>query len=116
MRIAKAITVFGFLLGIIGFLIAAFSSDRQLGMSVFLVGFFLLALGIVTLNLLGQPRNKRGIGLRIAACGFGLVALGQLIYFAFATSVPVDTISFAIGSVVMVIGIVIHLVNITRPN
>lgn len=116
MRISAAITGLGFFLGVIGFLVAAFSGNKQLGMNIFFTGFFLLAFGIVALNLLGQPRNKRGIWLRIAAGGFGLVVLGQLIHFAFATSAPVDTISFTVGGAVMVIGIVTHLVNITRSG
>lgn len=107
----------GFAIGIIGFLIAALSDHRSLGIMVFMVGFFIGCIAILTL-IFSVPTEifgrQTGPGIKIAALGFGIAALGQMIEFSFNLNSSIGDVSFGIGSVVMIVGILLAIFKIAR--
>ncbi len=118
MLLAKKIFLgVGFAMGFVGFLIAALSDYRSLGIGVFIVGFFIGCIAIVTL-IFSVPTDifgrKTGPGIKIAALGFGIAALGQLIEFSFQLNSSISDVSFGIGSLVMIVGILSAIFKIAR--
>lgn len=98
----------GFMTAAGGFIVAALSGDRSIGYSIFMLGFFLGAGAAVALTL---TRASAPTGVKIGACGFGVILLGQLVHITF--EVPsVSDASFWIGGIIMLIGGVVHGVRI----
>lgn len=113
----KIVLAIGFAIGIIGFLIAALSEQRSLGITVFLVGFFITCGAIITL-IFSVPTEifgrQTGPGIKIAALGFGIAALGQLIELLFKLEGLFGKVSLGVGLTIMIAGILLAIVNIAR--
>ena len=80
MRIARSVLLVNVMLGVAGFAAAAFLDQRQLGMTMFLVGFFGGAASAVFIALTSGKRELGTLGpsIKIASSGFGLIVLGQI--------------------------------------
>jgi len=116
MRIAHYILITGIILGVIGFVAAALLDKRQLGMAIFLVGFFVGAASAVfiTLTSVSSDFGKLGIAIKIAAGGFGVIVFGQLVGFLFGKDGLIGDIFFFVGIAVMLVGIVISALRMAK--
>jgi hypothetical protein len=115
MRIAH-ILIAGIILGVIGFAAAALLDKRQLGMAIFLVGFFVGAASAVYITLTNASGNfgKLGTAIKIAAGGFGLIVLGQFVGFLLGKDVLIGNIFFFVGIAVMMLGIVVAALRMVK--
>jgi len=116
MKIAKLSAAVGLGLGIVGFLIAVLVGEREFGKSLMLIGFVFIAGGLVVLVFFGQPSGSRGIGLRFAAGGFSVCALGVLINRLVPSIGSAADIVVNIGMVTMLGGILFHLFVLARSK
>jgi len=116
MRIVHYILIAGVILGVIGFAAAALLDKRQLGMAIFLVGFFVGAASAVFIALTSASGDfgKLGTAIKIAAGGFGLVVLGQLVGFLLGKDGLTGNIFFFVGIVVMMIGIAVAALRMAK--
>ena len=116
MRIAHYILIAGVILGVIGFVAAAFLDKRQLGMSIFLVGFFVGAASAVfiTLTSASSDFGKLGTAIKIAAGGFGVIVLGQLLGYLLGRDDLLGNIFFFVGIAVMIVGIVVAALRMAK--
>ncbi len=116
MRIAHYIMLAGVMLGILGFVVAALLDKRQLGMTIFLVGFFAGAASAVFIALTSASSDfgKLGTAIKVAAGGFGVIAFGQLLGFVFDKNGSIGDIFFFIGIAVMMIGIVVSALRMAK--
>ena len=112
MLIAHYILIAGVILGVIGFVAAAFLDKRQLGMSIFLVGFFVGAASAVFIALTSASSDfgKLGTAIKIAAGGFGVIVLGYLL----GRDGLIGNIFFFVGMAVMMVGIVIAVLRMAK--
>lgn len=114
--IKRVLLAAGFLIAITGFLIAALSEYRSLGITIFLVGFFVVSTVIVAQMFFSPIESfgiQAGLGLRIAAVGFAILALSQLFVFLFEYEGVFGTVSFGIGIAVMIVGILLVFFRLT---
>lgn len=116
MRLVKFLTVFGFGIGLIGFLVIAVGGEHSVGKVMFLVGFLFIVLGIVSNVFLGQLGWLRGTGLRIAAAGFLLGALGALTSFVSPSIATIGGKFIDVGFFIMLAGLVFHMVGVVRSK
>jgi hypothetical protein len=116
MKIGKIFLAIGLIIAIVGFLIGAFYGNRELGKSLFLTGFLFVVIGIVSLVYIVQPTGSRGTGMRVAAGGFLVVALGALVNFAATSIKTLGNIAFDFGVVIMIGGIILHLITLVRSK
>lgn len=118
MRIAQYILTVGVMLGVIGFAAAALLDERQLGMTIFLIGFFIGTTSAVftALTSASSDFGNLGTAIKIAAGGFGLVALGQLVGFPLGKDSLIGNIFFLVGVAVMIIGIVVAALRMANFN
>ena len=116
MRIAHYILIAGVILGVIGFVAAAFLDKRQLGMSIFLVGFFVGAASAVFVALTSASSDfgKLGTAIKIAAGGFGVIVLGQLLGYLLGRDGLIGNIFFFVGIAVMMVGIVVAALRMAK--
>ncbi|MCU7957581.1 MAG: hypothetical protein KZQ67_13320, partial [gamma proteobacterium symbiont of Bathyaustriella thionipta] len=75
MILSKKIIIVSFIIAVSGFIHAALSNDRTLGIAIFLTGFF-LACGTAVITVLATSSHtfggKMGVGVKIMVAGFGL--------------------------------------------
>jgi len=116
MRIAHYILIAGVILGIIGFVAAALLDKRQLGMAIFLVGFFVGAASAVFIALTSASSDfgKLGTAIKISAGGFGVIVLGQLLGFLLGRDGLIANIFFFVGIAVMMVSIVIAALRMVK--
>jgi len=116
MRIAYYFLIAGAILGVIGFVAAALLDKRQAGMTIFLVGFFIGAASAVFIALTSASSDfgKLGTAIKIAAGGFGVIVLGQLVGFLFGRDGLIGNIFFFVGMAVMMVGIVIAALRMAK--
>ena len=116
MRIAQYTLIAGVMLGVFGFAAAALLDHRQLGMAIFLVGFFVGAASAVFIALTSASGDfgKLGTKIKIAAGWFGLILLGQLVGFLLGKDGLIGNIFFFVGIVVMMIGIVVAALRMAK--
>ena len=103
---SKTLLVAGFILGILGWCIAAFTDERQLGISIFIVGFFLVAFGIVSANFqISIPADNKlsGYGLRVGSVGFAVSCISGFLELVWSHSVVATWIFFS-GITIGVLG------------
>lgn len=116
MKIAKLSVAIGFILAIVGFLIGIMYGERELGKSVFLIGFLFVVIGMVSLIYIFQPPGSRGTGLRVTAVGFLVVTLGALANFVAPSINTIENMAFDFGMVIMIGGIIFHLITLARSK
>ncbi|MFQ5937561.1 MAG: hypothetical protein ACE5LB_14255 [Acidiferrobacterales bacterium] len=118
MRLIRLAIIVGFIIAAIGLLIALPAEDRSLGFVVFMVGFLIAAGGIVA-NAFSIPSSSKAQpvlpGLKIAAIGFGIAAIGGGTS-AMLNREGLSDIFFYIGFAVLVIGILFSIFGIARSN
>jgi hypothetical protein len=116
MRIARYILIVSVMLGVIGFAAAALLDKRQLGMTIFLVGFFVGAASAVFIALTSASGNfgKLGTAIKIAAGGFGLIVFGQMVSFLLGNDGLIGKVFFFVGIAVMMIGIVVAALRMAK--
>ena len=116
MRIAHYILIAGVILGVIGFVAATFLDKKQLGMSIFLVGFFVGAASAVftALTSASSDFGKLGTAIKIAAGGFGVIVLGQLLGYLLGRDDLIGNIFFFVGMAVMIVGIVVAALRMAK--
>lgn len=113
----RIILIIGFSLGIIGFLVGAFSEYKSFGMMIFLIGFFICSVALIVLMFFVPTEiagRQIGSGNKLAAVGFGVIALSQLTEFLFDFDRLFGDIFFALGSVIMLSGIIVTVVRIAK--
>ena len=116
MRIAHYLLIAGVMLGVIGFVAAALLDKRQVGMAIFLVGFFIGAASAVFIALtsVSSDFGELGTALKIAAGGFGVIVLGQLVGFLFGKDGLIGNVFFFVGMAIMMVGIVVAVLRMMR--
>lgn len=116
MRNANYILVAGIILGVCGFTVAALLDKRQLGMTIFFVGFFVGVASAVFIALTSPSSDfgKLGSAIKIAAGGFGVIVLGQLLGFLIGRDDLFGKILFFVGMAVMIIAIVIAALRMAK--
>lgn len=116
MRIFRYTLLAGFTVCILGLSVAIFLEHRQLGKTIFLVGFFVSA-GSIVFAIVTSAKSELGkIGgpLKISAGGFGVIVLGQLLGLLLNEGGSIGKMFFLIGLAVMVIGILASILRINR--
>lgn len=116
MRVAHYALIAGVALGVGGFAVAVFLENRQLGMTIFMLGFFLGAASAVYAALTSGSGDfgKMGLPIKIAAGGFGLIVLSQLLDFVLDEASSIGNTFFFIGLTVMMVGILAAAVRMAR--
>ena len=116
MRIVHYILVVGVMLGVVGFIVAAGFDERQIGIYIFLAGFFLGAASAVFVAITSARNEfgKLGSAIRIVAGGFGVVVLGQLFGFLLDRHDVIENILFFVGFSVMIIGIAVAALRMMK--
>lgn len=116
MRIPHYILIAGVILGILGFIVAALLDKRQLGMSIFLVGFFVGAASAVFIALTSASGDfgKLGTAIKIVAGGFGVIVLGQLLGYLLGRDGLIGNILFFVGMAVMMVGILVAVLRMLK--
>lgn len=112
-KFSKKTVIAGFILAGVGWLLAAVLEDRQLGSTLFFIGFFIAATGIVVAQLFMRvPKSQRraGLGLKIGAIGFGICCLSGLLVLAGYQSVIANYI-FVVGGFTAGAGILVMFLN-----
>ncbi|MGD2128845.1 MAG: hypothetical protein PVJ17_06040 [Lysobacterales bacterium] len=100
------------IIAVAGLAIAILLDQRQIGVSVFAVGYFLGA-GSAVLRIIATPSEKLGrlgFAIKIGVAGFGVALLGPLLDFAIDAGSGIGDFIFNIGFVVILIGVVIGVV------
>ena len=102
--------------GLAGFAAAVFLDERQVGMAMFLVGFFGGAASAVFIALTSAHRDLGTLGtsIKIASSGFGLIVLGQLVGLLLDQNGLIGDIFFFLGITVMMAGIVVAALRMAR--
>lgn len=112
MRFPHYILIAGYILAVIGFVAAGLLDKRQLGITIFLVGFFVGAASAVFIALTSDF-GKIGAALKLEAGGFGIIVLGQLFGFLIGRNDLANILFFA-GMAVMVAGMVVAAWRMTK--
>lgn len=118
MRVAHYTLMAGIVFGAIGFTAAAFLDKRQLGMMIFMIGFFAGAVSAVYIALTGAGSDfgKIGMPIKIASSGFGLILFGQLLGFLLDSNGSIGNTFFSIGIAVMMVGILAAAVQMAKQH
>lgn len=108
----------GFLVAITGFIVAALSESRMYGIVVFMSGFFIVSAAIVLQMLTSSTESygRVGIGLKVAAVGFAILVIGQLIELLLNKDGVIGNASFTVGIVVMVLGILLAILKLAKSS
>lgn len=116
MRIGYFALIVGVTLGVLGFSVAVLLDKRQLGMVIFLVGFFIGAASAVSIILSSVSSNfgKIGMPIKIAAGGFGLIVIGQLLAIVLSEKIVIGNMFFIIGIATMLVGILAATVRLFK--
>ena len=116
MRIAHYTLLAGVMLGLLGFVAAVALEKRQLGMAIFLLGFFVGAASAVfiVLTSAGGGFGKLGTAIKLTASGFGLIVLGQSVGFLLGKDGVIGNVLFFVGMAVMMVGIVIATLRMIK--
>jgi hypothetical protein len=118
MQLIRLTIIAGFIIGLIGILIALPADDRSLGFGIFMVGFFLAAGGIIA-NMFVVPESSETQpvlpGLRIAAIGFGIVLLGAFFSIVFDKE-NLSSLFFYGGFIVFMIGILFGIFGVAKSK
>jgi len=117
MRLAHYTLIAGIVLGVVGFSVAAFLGDRQLGMTIFMIGFFVGAVSAVCIAITSAKGDfgKIGFAIKVAAGGFSMIVLGQLAGFLFDGASLIVNTFFFIGLAVMLVGVLAAAVRMAKP-
>lgn len=118
MRLARIMFVGAIVLSIVGLMIAVALGEREFGVALFLVGFFLAAgLVVVKIFLTGNHELGRlGAAIKIAVGGFGVILFGQLLGLILGEGNKVGDFTFYVGILVMLIGIVVGVLGMTSKS
>lgn len=111
----KVLAVTGFAVAFIGFVIAAMGFNRELGINLFYVGFYLAVASFVTDSLRTKFPRKMGFGLKIGAVGFAIASLGFLVSI-FGASERVATRISNFGFLVFFIGVAVGVFSSARQT
>jgi predicted tellurium resistance membrane protein TerC len=118
MTFFQKILVVGFAIAIIGWCIGGFLGQREIGVSVFIIGFAISVFGLVGSNLnITFPSDDKlhmpSIGLKIGTIGFGISCLSVLSSF-FVDLDNINNYIFIAGFILVVIGVSIMIRGIKK--
>lgn len=116
MRAAKIAVIFGFVAGVIGWLLAAIFDARELGKNIFFVAFYIAAAGVVATQLMFRfPDEERGsgVGLKIGAIGFAICCISGL-FVLLSDQEVIAGVLFKVGFLIGVAGIMIIFLNVAK--
>lgn len=118
MKLFQKILAFGFAIAIIGWCIGVFLGQRELGISLFLVGFVSSVIGLIG-SILKMDFSSEvklrvpNIGLKLSTIGFGISCISVISNFIIDLG-DVTGYIFTIGFVIVIIGISIMILGIRK--
>ena len=116
MTLPSKIAGVGFILSIMGFVIAAVFEQRIFGRTLFILGFYIMVTGVVVgiifLPLEGAFAKFR-IGVRICAIGLGISSLSFLVS-SLSGKEELGGIVFYVGFAIVIVGIFTLILGILR--
>ena len=115
MRIFYYSLAFSIVLCVIGFSVAAFFSEREFGIKLFLLGFFFGGFSAALIMLASHSSRwfgRLGSELKITGFGFSLILVGLLLEILFGLDSPLKSFFFYIGVVLMTAGIIKTLLKL----
>ena len=112
MNIYKTLMTTGFIIAIIGWCAGAFFDQRELAYPVFIVGWYLAAIGMMSLIF---REASSYLGMKIGVVGFGVASLSGIFSFILHRE-DIANYIFYVGFFIIVIGFLFHMCDVIKNH